>query len=826
MKRIYLIVLAFIIFSCSNSKYQFETDALRVSIDSKGNLSGLTDTSTGKNYYPKGEKSPLLTLYENDTITIKPKSIEFDKAKSVLTLSYPNGSVADMKLDNKGKYLRFELLSLEPRNGVSCVGWGPYALTLDKYIGETVCVVRDEEFAIGMQALEINTITGIPSDSQFDENGGLQIIDPLPGQEVPDSIKDRIGERVNHNVNKEGDIPAYVRLYRGNAAFRRSYGSEIRLFSRDRRETRIIGDEGKKMSVEGIDVDFVGSAIAFFGSPEPEALDYIEQIEIGEGLPHSMIDGIWIKRHPKAGDAHIAMGADVVNFENTKAAFEYVKKCNFDMLYIGGVFKSWGHFDLNPKAFPKGDKSLKKLVDMAAKEGIGIGIHTLTMFTGGNDKYVSPVPSEQLAKTGVAKLAKDVSVDDEEIYIDDPLFFINADHNHAAKIGKEIIRYDEVSSDKPYRLLNCNRGAYGTTASSHKTGGKIEKLKANVYSGFYPDLELQDKYAQRFAEICNNTGISQIEFDGFDRHQSGHGLYGSVKFAKEFYDNLDKPVFVGGSGSYHYYWHMCLRFNWGEPWYDRMRDSQVNYRLENQRYYKRNFFPGGLGWFSFKSQFRLEDIEWLQARSAGFDAGYLLGLNKTEVESCGFMEAHFEAIREWQKARKAKAFSEDQIARLQNPKNEFHLEKVSNSEWKLYQLKLKDGYSHSFRHVQDGEPVISNWKYNNPYDNQNLQFYMYVNAGSDGANGSISNIKIEINNYTELLINETLKPKDKLYCDGKKVYLCDDGWKIKKELVVSKIPKLKKGDNNLVVMCDFKGNKPVIEMDLKTVGKAETVKSN
>jgi hypothetical protein len=255
-----------------------------------------------------------------------------------------------------------------------------------------------------------------------------------------------------------------------------------------------------------------------------------------------------------------------------------------------------------------------------------------------------------------------------------------------------------------------------------------------------------------------------------------------------------------------------------------MRDSQVNYRLENQRYYKRNFLPGGLGWFSFKPQFRLEDIEWLQARSAGFDAGYLLGLNKKAVESCGFMENHFEAIREWQKARKAKAFSEDQISRLQNPKNEFHLEKVSDSEWKLYQLKLKSGYSHTFRHVQDGEPVISKWKYNNPYDNQNLQFYMFVNAGSDGANGSVSNIKIEINNYTELLIEETLKPKDRLYCDGKKVYLCDGGWKVKKELAVKKLPKLKKGDNNLVVMCDFKGNKPVIKMDIKTFGKAEVVK--
>ncbi len=63
---------------------------------------------------------------------------------------------------------------------------------------------------------------------------------------------------------------------------------------------------------------------------------------------------------------------------------------------------------------------------------------------------------------------------------------------------------------------------------------------------------------------------------------------------------------------------------------------------------------------------------------------------------------------------------------MQNPKNEFHLEKVSDSEWKLYQLKLNSGYSHRFRHVQDGEPVLSKWKYSNPYDNQAIQFYMNI----------------------------------------------------------------------------------------------------
>lgn len=825
MKRIYMILLVLVAFSCSNKKLEFETDSLKVSIDSKGNVIGLIDIATGNDYHPKNVKSPLLKLYENDAIIIEPQSIEFDEIESLITLTYPNGSVANVKFENKGKYLRFELLSLEPRNKISCVGWGPFALTLDKYIGETVCVVRDEEFAIGMQALEVNTIEGLPTENILDDSRVYSLVEPLPGQVIPDSMKSKIGEEIYINVNEQGDMPEYVRMYRGTAAVKKEYGSELRLYSRDRRETRIVGEPGEEMTVEGIDVDFTGTAIALFGSPEVQTLDYIGAIELGEGLPHPMLDGKWIKNDERSGEAYMMMEMNAVDLENSKKALEYAKLCGFKMIHIGDFFKNWGHFDINTNAFPNGEESIRELVDMAAKEDILLGVHTLTMFTTTKDPYVSPIPSEHLAKTGVTKLSKNISAKDEVIYIDDPMFFRNPGRNHAVKIGKEIIRYDELSSDKPWRLLNCIRGAYNTEVSAHEARVLAEKLVANSYNGFFPDLELQEKYAQRLAEICNLTGMGLMDFDGFGGGSpTGHGSYGSAKFIETYSKHLEKYPINCGSSTFHYYWHFYMRMNWGEPWYDNLRESQVNYRMENQRYFKRNLMPGMLGWFAFNSSYRPEDIEWIQARSVGFDAGYLLRVDFKSVEANGFKEAHFTSIKEWQEARNAKVFSDDQIARLQNPKNEFHLEKVSDSEWKLYSLKLESGYSHRFRHVQDGEPVLSKWAYNNPYENQPIQFYVYIKAGSDGDNGSVSNIKIEINNYTDLLIEETLKPTDRLYCDGEKVYLCDGGWKIKKELAVKKIPDLKKGDNRLKVMCNFKGDYPIIEVDLKTVGEAEVVK--
>jgi hypothetical protein len=825
MKNIGWMVLLLMVFSCSNEKLVFETDTLRVSLDAQGNVCSLIDVGTGKEYYPKKEESPLLTLYENDTIIIKPRSVDYDPEQSVLILKYPNGSIASVKFDHKGKYLRFELLSLEPRNKVSCVGWGPFATTLDKYIGETVCVVRDEAYAIGMQALEVNTLEGLPTENMFDDSRVYALVEPLPGQVLPDSMQSRMGEEIHINVNVQGDMPLYVRMYRGTAAVKKEYGSELRLYSRDRRETRIVGEPGKKMSVEGIDVDFTGTAIALFGAPEPQTLDYIETIELGEGLPHPLLDGIWIKKHPRGGEAYMMMHINAVDMENTGKAFEYANQCGFKLIHIGDICKNWGHFDINTESFPKGEESVRRLVDMAAKEDILLGVHTLTMFTTTHDPYVTPVPSENLAKTGVTKLSKDISENEEEINIDDPEFFKDPGRNHAVKIGKEIIRYDELSSDKPWRLLNCERGAYGTKASAHKSGVLAEKLVANSYQGFYPDLVLQEKYAERLAEICNLTGIGLMDFDGFGGgSQSGHGAYGSAKFIESYAEHLDTYPINCGSSTFHYYWHFYMRMNWGEPWYNDLRNSQVNYRMENQRYFKRNLMPGMLGWFSFNSSYRPEDIEWIQARSAGFDAGYLLRLDAKSVEANGFKDVHFESIREWQAARKAKAFSKEQVDRLQNPENEFHLEKAGEDQWNLYSVNLKGGYVHRSRLLQDGEPVISRYQFNNPYESQPIQFYMTIKAGENGAYGSVSDIKIDINNFTELLIPEVLKPKDRLYSDGTRIYLCDSGWKIRKVVATRELPKLKTGENSLAVSCEFQGNKPFIEMSFKTVGKPEIVK--
>lgn len=820
LKRICNICVAALLILCScKQSYvdELSTPYATFSVDGKGFICQVVDNRTGMNYLPKNVPSPLLSLYDGEKY-IMPVSLKAEDGR--WTLSFENQSEAVISKEIKDNYIRLSLVSLSNREQIEAVAWGPYATTISQYIGETVGVVRDTTFAIGVQALGINTTEGNPHLG--DDASGCFCVDPLPGQQVPDELKDRIGQVVPQiDVNKEGDLPDYIRQWRGNAAVERSYGSDIQFFARDWRKSKVIDYEGRKQQVEPIKYDYIGSAIALFAAPSENALDVIGQIELGEGLPHPMINGEWIKKRTLPNPAYMLYeGSSLDN------ALDYADSCQFNLIHIGDVFKSWGHFDLHTSRFPKGAEQIKAYTDKARERGIDIGVHTLTMFTSTHDPYVSPEPSDSLCIAGSSALSKDINETDREIMIDSPEFFVYTGETHTVKVGKELIAFREVSKEKPYRLIDCTRGQFGTKPAAHKAGEKIDKLVNNSYSGFFPNIDLQQKYAERLAEVCKETGISLMDFDGYyGGSPTGHGCLGASMFLKRWYDNLDKGYISCGASPFHYYWHVFSFMNWGEPWYDNLRASQVNYRLENQRYFERNLMPGMLGWFKLEPTYRPEDIEWIQARSAAFDAGYLLRVDEG-IEQNSFKSRLFEAIREWQKVRNGHLLTAAQREKMRNPKNEFHLEKAGNDTWNLYEVTLQGKNVHKFRLVQAGEPLASKFVFNNPYESQAVQFYATVLPG-ENKEGTITNLQILVEGNSPVEIPMALKAGSKIYSDGKDVFICDKYWHAMAQYPLPASPKWNEGNNNVTVQCDFSSSDaPSLEIEFKALGNKESIVGN
>ena len=139
-------------------------------------------------------------------------------------------------------------------------------------------------------------------------------------------------------------------------------------------------------------------------------------------------------------------------------------------------------------------------------------MHTLSNFITTNDPYVTPVPDKRLAKVGYSLLTEDIDEVVKEIGIEEPGFFNQFENNtlKAVVVGNEIIRYGSVSTSPPWKLLNCQRGAFNTKPTDHSASDSIGKLMDHGYQVFLGNHELDQDIARTIAKLFNETGLMQI----------------------------------------------------------------------------------------------------------------------------------------------------------------------------------------------------------------------------------------------------------------------------------------------------------------------------
>ncbi len=304
------------------------------------------------------------------------------------------------------------------------------------------------------------------------------------------------------------------------------------------------------------------------------------------------------------------------------------------------------------------------------------------------------------------------------------------------------------------------------------------------------------------------------------------GNYGEILFTNTWYEHLSDEIkehlIVDASRTSHYFWHMYTRMNWGEPWYAGFRESQTEYRLKNQKYFQRNLMPGMLGWFSMRNNTTIEDIEWMLARSAAFNAGYAFVTGFRVLEENGYTDEILQAIGQWEKARMADAFTDEQKQRMEDINNEFHLETVNENEWNLYQV-----YSYKFKHEkkvrQPGEPLYSTFIFNNPAEEHEINFILTAK------DATISKITLELDNYKRIILPISLKAEESIkYTGGDKAIVYSNTWQKVKEIDINITAlKVSKGEHSLTFDCLFvaEGKEPHAKLEVRIIGSAEEIKS-
>jgi hypothetical protein len=738
------------------------TEPATFSIDASGSLCGFVRNGDGRSYLPADQPAAVLSVRVGTNLHA-PDSATWDAQAKLLTLRFQAVGVTSLlKAEAKRTHVVMEVVDLRPTNRVELVLWGPYPTTIGDIIGEVVGVVRDGEYAIGIQALNARTIGGYPTR----EN---------------DIETDYGADDSGHYANLPAEL-GKSQSFRGDTARRTPFGSVLQAFARNRDRDRVIANWGHEqyLAPSYADGGVIGSKIALFACPAAKALETLGAIELAEGLPHPMLDGVWVKLAPNANCSYL-----IVDFSESTVdrAIEMSRRAGLNYLYHSSPFETWGHFRLKPSLFPNGWDGLRTCVEKARKTGVRIGFHTLSNFITPNDPYVAPKPDPRLARIGASALTADIDAAQKEIPVAAPDFFRKQTDLNTVVIGDELIRYGSVSA-APWRLLDCQRGAWGTPAAVHASGETVAKLMDHAYKVFLTDPALSQEVARNIAKLCNHAGTFQISLDGLEGNWStGMGQYGRTLFTKAWYDAL-LPELRGqindASNPGHFNWHIYTRMNWGEPWYAGFRESQTIYRFKNQLHFERNLMPHMLGWFALRPDTSIEDAEWLLARAAGFEAGFALASSlastaqlEADANSAdaarrfGAMPAILEAIKQWETARMADAFPPQVKALLRDNTREFHLEAAGPGQWDVSEVHLE-------RLTVDATNAPADFQLQNPNAQQPLQWI--VRAAPKQA---VRGLAMTVDGQAVVDLADRALPAGGAlkYGGGPKAMVCDATWK-------------------------------------------------
>ena len=740
-------------------------------IEATGALKSWEVGPAGRQLLAQGQPAPLLSLrFEGQRHA--PDHATWDAAQQRLTLRYDAANAtAVVQAIAKATHVVFEIVSLEPADRVELAQWGPFPLAIGETIGEIVGVVRDREFAVGLQALNAKTLGGSPAnENDIDAEFGADDTGYYP--ELPSELKKGQG-------------------FRGDTARSTPFGSVLQAYCRNRHRERVIPTWGheKYPVLPYSDGGVVGSRIALFAGPVAQALPTIGAIEIAEGLPHPILDGEWAKTSPEATASYL-----IVDFseETVDRAIEMTQRAGLKYLYHSSPFESWGHFRLKPSLFPHGWEGFRSCVEKARQVGVFLGFHTLSNFITPNDPYVTPKPDPRLAVIGGAALSADVDAASVEIPVTETSYFVKKSVFNTVRVGDELVRFDRVSEAAPWRLLKCERGAFGTQAAIHPAGALVNRLLDHDYKVFFADADLSREIARQIAEFCNQTGARQLSFDGLEGNWStGYGQYGRTLFTQAWYDAL-RPELRGqvindASNPGHFNWHIHTRMNWGEPWYAGFRESQTLYRFKNQVLFERNYMPHMLGWFALRPNTSVEDAEWLLARAAGFDAGFTLATSLASTAQLaadpdsadtarqfGAVPTILATIQQWETARRSRAFPPEVRARLRDNAREFQLRPTSPKHWDLHEIQV-----HRFNHAS-GPTRTSSFTFEAPTPAAPLQ-WIVRSKSKVGVKG----VTLELAGRRILeLPDVAIPPGGSLrYAGGAEVIVADAAWK-----VVNRVP--------------------------------------
>lgn len=811
----------------------------RIDLDGRGLITSITSRMSGKEYLASGKSSPILSLWENGE-SVHPLSASYDRTQQTLTLDYPNGASAKVKVLEKEKYFRLQLLALDQRGMVNNIVWGPVHTNISKTIGDIIGVVRDDDWAIGMLALDDRTTQGPPADGDLGQMY-YYIHSPDPAK-YPVPAKYAEGERFSIGGDGISDVAFYSHpeeyfhmAYESGAILEPDSGSVISYHARDRRQRHKVfytlmpgmaAKQPRHQTVDPVNVDFIDSSVALYACPDDLGLSVIENIVLAEGLPHPTVDGKWVKDPA-------AYRPDIFWTGPHDRLIAYADALGLKGVQDDGMGEFYmdpaDHWDGELVRFADGRRmTIREFTDETRRHGIRYGLHTLCMYIQTKSSDVHPVPNEHLQTVLRTRLAGALSSMDAAITVTVPSFLAEKgtydDNNmNVLRIGTELLTYDGITTSPPYTLKNVKRGQFGTKASAHSAGDELVKLQITDYHGFIPDMQLMMTYADYYARRLNDLGMEYVDFDGFESCMyQNQGDYAFKVFLKRLFETYHKLsggryLRIMGSAIAEGSWHYMSVCNVGGG--NNMFDPVANkWGIEGKdiRYvWGSSYFPITFGVQTYRGDWTPFDAENLEAKSIGWNATYMLGLNQDRVEKSGEKEAIFKAFRVWENARGAGVFTKENKQELMDLGLKFHLEQTGEQSFLLSPVK-------EIRLIGEADNQIHSLAIKNPYDDQPLQFALGLDGPEDAW---LDSLIITLPDGQHMKSVRKMKSEEFIICKGNTAYVADKFRNKIADLELGHAATLPSGEMTMKVQSlgTSAPEKSHLQLTVWSVGKAEPV---
>lgn len=445
-----------------------------------------------------------------------------------------------------------------------------------------------------------------------------------------------------------------------------------------------------------------GARFAIIGVPtakvEPDAkvLEAIGKVELAEGLPHPMVNGVWIKQSPERFRSYLMVhDLSEANVDDVVAA----ARGGFGCIEFY-PWKSTPSYELNPAAFPHGMHGLKAVCDKIHAAGMQVGLHTMQSMVGWgpkNDRYIVPKADPRLLRDRRGALA--TALDDNATTLTLAEGAKDWPERGDLFLEGEIIGY-EKRTDAGFE--GVKRGLHGTTVTAHPAGAEVGYL-VNCFpiwghTVYCPDLktDLVEEICARIADLFNATGCDMSYFDAGEElakqppawHNQGLVALGVTK-------RLNKPVILEGNALYtNLSWHVITR---GSPHFDPIYFGRREYTLRFKgtcpANHRKNLLTGDVGWFAPHSWSPVTDavtpdeVMLLCLKAVGARAPISFQISAAAVKNNPRMPEMLEIIRACDELKRTGYFTPETLAKLAAPRTEWDLQQTPQGAWALRPLQ-------------------------------------------------------------------------------------------------------------------------------------------